>query len=530
MSQPMEYYIDTDFQGQKIVLGEGQFGIVYKGVCRGSEVAIKVLKSNQITQSKKDEFLREINIMSSSQMKHPHLVLLLGACVEGRWAMVTEYMSRGSLEDILYKSNEKLNFSKKLQFAIDICNGMAWISGRDIKIIHRDIKPANILVDENWRCKIADFGLSLLIAKGVIKAGKRGIQGSALYMAPEALLEKENEISEKTDVYAFGLLLWEILKRKKVFKYYDDKGDLEYFTNAIVNEKVRPDVSNIHPLLENILQACWHENHECRPNFQRMLKKEWWDKDENLPSLPLVRVLIYLPKVFCKEAALLWLKAFGFETKVSIDKFVDMLCEFIEPNVPKDSKHRKFYVSCLSRLFHITDKIFSLSNFSKLIKWFGPVFIAENNNVLTRLCYIMGKNWFYGTTNALDAEGFLENERNGVPRPFLVRLNTGNKVGIDVSPFTISHFSEIGQYLHTRVYPEDNGYYIKLVNGQKIFASGFIDNLVIELGNREICISPCRSLNPFSILYSCSEEMGGMYISKYQNDDLCDGMSVDFKQ
>lgn len=93
--------------------------------------------------------------MSSAQMRHPNLVLLLGACVQkvGKWAMITgillvdslekiwnscliilEYMSRGSLEDILHKSDAKINFSKKIQFAIDICNGMAWISGRDVRI------------------------------------------------------------------------------------------------------------------------------------------------------------------------------------------------------------------------------------------------------------------------------------------------------------------------------------------------------------------------------------------------------------
>lgn len=497
--------------GKKIILGEGQFGIVYKGMCRASPVAIKVLKSDQITKGKKHEFLREVEIMSSPQMRHPNLVLLQGACVAkvGKWAMITEFCSRGSLEDILFKSAEKINFSLKIQFAIDICNGMAWMSGQEIRIIHRDLKPANILVDENWRCKIGDFGLSLLLARGVVTAGKRGIQGSALYMAPEALLEKEHEITEKTDVYAFGLLFWEILTRQKVFLEYDKRGDLNYFTDAIVQYGVRPDLTNIHPLLQQLLTVCWADSPAQRPTFQQLLKKEWWDKEETLPSLPLTRVLIYLPRKICPHAALFWLNTYGFEIRVPLEKFVDSMCSTF------GITNQKFFVHCISQLFQITDKDMRLSYFSKLLKWFGPMYGHEN--LLNRLVYIMKQRWFYGTKTALEAEAYLDNERQSFG-PFLVRLNSGQKVPIDVSPFTISHFSSEGQFLHTRVYPENGGYYIKLQNGTKIHALGLVDNMITELARRNICVSPCRPLNPFAFIIN-SENIDGTYISKYQNDD-----------
>lgn len=87
-----------------------------------------------------------------------------------------------------------------------------------------------------------------------------------------------------------------------------------------------------------------------------------------------------------------------------------------------------------------------------------------------------------------------------------------------MSPFTISHFSAEGQFLHTRVYPENGGYYVKLQNGTKIHAMGLIDNMIMELARRSICVSPCRPLNPFAFITN-SENIDGTYISKYQNDD-----------
>jgi hypothetical protein len=71
---------------------------------------------------------------------------------------------------------------------------------------------------------------------------------------------------------------------------------------------------------------CWAASPLQRPTFQQMLKKEWWDKEETLPSIPLTRILIYLPRKICPQAALFWLNTFGFEIKVSLNKFVESLC------------------------------------------------------------------------------------------------------------------------------------------------------------------------------------------------------------
>jgi hypothetical protein len=160
----------------------------------------------------------------------------------------------------------------------------------------------------------------------------------------------------------------------------------------------------------------------------------------------------------------------------------------------------------------------SVGKFSKLIKWFGPIFGGVG--LLNRVLFIMQQRWFYGAKSALEAEAFLDNERHTVGA-FLVRLNTGQKVAIEESPYTISHFNGAGQFLHTRVYPEDDGFYVKLLNGQKVHSSGLIDSLINALSNT-ICVSACRPCNPFAI--HISENIDGAY----QNDeDLCTEMRVE---
>jgi len=95
-----------------------------------------------------------------SAVIHPNIVLLLGAATDERpWAMVTELMPRGDLQHILHEmeGKDKISLNRKLQFAIDIVSGMAWLTGKEVKILHRDLKPGNVLVDQNWTCKVCEF-------------------------------------------------------------------------------------------------------------------------------------------------------------------------------------------------------------------------------------------------------------------------------------------------------------------------------------------------------------------------------------
>lgn len=123
-------------------VGGGQFGSVWKGKCRGVDVAIKYLEN--FNQDKLRDFLDEVQIMS--KVLNPHVVLLLGACTVGptsEWCMVTELCSRGDLENLLYNPETKLSWNKKFSFAIDICLGLSWLNGKEMQVTHHDLKPAN---------------------------------------------------------------------------------------------------------------------------------------------------------------------------------------------------------------------------------------------------------------------------------------------------------------------------------------------------------------------------------------------------
>jgi len=140
----------------------GSFGQLYKGRCRGHEVAIKVLDGIAWDEKVLAEFVAEVTIMA--RLLHPNILLCMGACTETtdlgehKYVMVIDYMPRGDLHKLLHNKDSKLSLTRKLQFAIEISEAMAWLHGQGI--LHRDLKPANVLLDNNWTCKICDFGLS----------------------------------------------------------------------------------------------------------------------------------------------------------------------------------------------------------------------------------------------------------------------------------------------------------------------------------------------------------------------------------
>jgi serine/threonine protein kinase len=146
-------------------LGSGAFGDVFEALYRGINVAVKVLREWEDSRSNQ-EFEREILFMQT--VRHPNIVLFLGS---GSSAgnkepfLVLEYMSRGSLRDVLYNVDEiDLSLNRKLNFAMDAARGMQFLHGLHPPRIHRDLKSANLLVSDDWMVKVSDFGLGRTIA------------------------------------------------------------------------------------------------------------------------------------------------------------------------------------------------------------------------------------------------------------------------------------------------------------------------------------------------------------------------------
>ncbi|XP_024961179.1 G-type lectin S-receptor-like serine/threonine-protein kinase LECRK3 [Cynara cardunculus var. scolymus] len=191
-------------------LGRGSFGIVYKGIIESSNklVAVKKLKE-ELAQEGEREFQTEMKVIGRTH--HRNLAKLLGYCCEGpERLLVFEYMTKGSLADILFETKEsKPCWEQRIRMAVDIARGILYLHEEcETVIIHCDIKPQNILMNEYGCAKISDFGLAKLLEHDQTKTFTL-IRGTKGYVAPE--WHKKLPITAKVDVYSYGIVLFEIL-------------------------------------------------------------------------------------------------------------------------------------------------------------------------------------------------------------------------------------------------------------------------------------------------------------------------------
>lgn len=195
----------------KTQIGSGGFGSVYRGILPDKTVVAVKKITNLGVQGKKD-FCTEIAIIGN--IHHANLVKLKGFCAQGRQRLlVYEYMNRGSLDRTLFGSGPVLEWQERVDIAVRTARGLAYLHrGCEQKIIHCDVKPENILLHDQFQAKISDFGLSKLLSpeQSSLFTTMRGTRG---YLAPEWLTNAA--ISEKTDVYSFGMVLLELVSGRK---------------------------------------------------------------------------------------------------------------------------------------------------------------------------------------------------------------------------------------------------------------------------------------------------------------------------
>ncbi|XVE54377.1 hypothetical protein DITRI_Ditri03aG0075800 [Diplodiscus trichospermus] len=204
-------------------LGAGAYGTVFYGKWRGSDVAIKRLKAACFSEGSAEEerlvadFWREAHILG--QLHHPNIVALYGVVTDGpltSLATVTEYMVNGSLKQVLRRKDRTIDRRKRLIIAMDAAFGMEYLHEKNI--IHFDLKSHNFLVNmrdpQRPVCKIGDLGLSKIKQRTLISGG---VRGTIPWMAPELLNTKNNLVTEKVDVYSFGIVMWELLTGEKPY-------------------------------------------------------------------------------------------------------------------------------------------------------------------------------------------------------------------------------------------------------------------------------------------------------------------------
>ncbi|XP_058192979.1 cysteine-rich receptor-like protein kinase 2 [Rhododendron vialii] len=269
-------------------LGHGGFGTVYKGVLPdGREIAVKRLFFNN--RHRAADFYNEVNIISS--VEHKNLVRLLGCSCSGPESLlVYEFLPNRSLDRFIFNSDrgKTLNWEKRYEIIIGTAEGLVYLhENNKNRIIHRDIKASNILLDSRLRAKIADFGLARSFQEDKSHIST-AIAGTLGYMAPEYLAH--GQLTEKADVYSFGVLLLEIVigrqnNKSKSAEYSESLVIIawKHFQQGTVEELFDPNLMlhNYHhnPSVKNevlriihIGLLCTQEAPSLRPSMSKALQ------------------------------------------------------------------------------------------------------------------------------------------------------------------------------------------------------------------------------------------------------------------
>ncbi|XP_019419842.1 PREDICTED: G-type lectin S-receptor-like serine/threonine-protein kinase At1g11330 isoform X2 [Lupinus angustifolius] len=242
-------------------LGEGGFGPVYKGTLEdGQEIAVKRL--SRASGQGLEEFMNEVIVIS--KLQHLNLVRLLGCCTDGdEKILIYEYMPNRSLDAYMFDPvGEVLNWEKRFKILEGIARGLLYLH-RDsrLRIIHRDLKLSNILLDEELNPKISDFGTARIFGRSEDVANTNRVVGTYGYMSPEYVME--GLFSEKSDVFSFGVLLLEIVSRRKNNSFYEDSESLnllgfawKMWNDGNITSLIDPQISN--PSFHTDILRCIH--------------------------------------------------------------------------------------------------------------------------------------------------------------------------------------------------------------------------------------------------------------------------------
>lgn len=242
--------------GKKIACGS--CGDLYCATYLGQDVAVKILKTEQLNEAMALEFNQEVEILR--KVHHQNVVRFIGACTKpNEFCIVTEYMMGGNLYDYLHKDHMILELPQLLKFAIDICKGMDYLHQNNI--IHRDLKTANLLMDANNVVKVADFGVARFQNEEGIMTAETG---TYRWMAPEVI--NHQLYNHKADVFSFAIVLWELATSRVP---YDKMSPLQAALG--VRQGLRPDLpKHMHPRLQDLMQRCWDSIPSKRPSFKEI--------------------------------------------------------------------------------------------------------------------------------------------------------------------------------------------------------------------------------------------------------------------
>ncbi|KAK7372308.1 hypothetical protein VNO80_05683 [Phaseolus coccineus] len=315
----------TDNFSAKNILGQGGFGTVYRGELHdGTRIAVKRMECGAITGKGAAEFKSEIAVLT--KVRHRHLVALLGYCLDGNEKLlVYEYMPQGTLSRHLFnwpeEGLEPLEWNRRLTIALDVARGVEYLHGlAHQSFIHRDLKPSNILLGDDMRAKVADFGLVRLAPEGKASIETR-IAGTFGYLAPEYAVT--GRVTTKVDVFSFGVILMEVITGRKALDETQPEDSMhlvtwfrrmsinkDSFRKAIdstidLNEET---LASIHTVAELAGHCCAREPYQ-RPdmghavNVLSSLVELWKPSDQNSEDIYGIDLDMSLPQALKKWQA-----------------------------------------------------------------------------------------------------------------------------------------------------------------------------------------------------------------------------------
>ncbi|KAI9201790.1 kinase-like domain-containing protein, partial [Polychytrium aggregatum] len=256
-------------------IAQGGFGEVYTATYFGSDVAIKQLLAKYGEEEIK-EFRREIEIWY--KLNHSNILPLHGACdlVEKPF-MVSPFMKNGTLRSFVSDPACRRSISDKLRLMYQVASGMAYLHSNGI--IHADLKSDNVFIDSGNNAVIADFGLAKTKRTSIRSQRSRtnnSICGTVIYMAPEMLDDEEpTGSSRETDVYAFGVTFFEILKDGRDTWVTKDGGPMHQMTvvRQVCKGKRPKRFDGIPDQIWSLVESCWHQDPYHRPSFVDILSQ-----------------------------------------------------------------------------------------------------------------------------------------------------------------------------------------------------------------------------------------------------------------
>ncbi|XP_062202940.1 protein kinase STUNTED-like [Phragmites australis] len=279
----------TDGFSPERIVGKGSAGRVYRGCTEdGKELAVKVLKSSDEVM---DEFVSEIDILSS--VEHKNVMSLVGFCLDdSKLMLVYDYMRRGSMEEKLHGETQGkgvYGWPERFKVAVGVARALEYLHGDSDHrpVIHRDVKSSNILVADDFEPKLCDFGLAMWAADAASQVTGADVAGTFGYLAPEYFMH--GKVSDNIDVYAFGVVLLELISGRKPVSAGGPKGQesLVMWANSVIQggklmDLVDPSLPPADGEVERMALAaavCIRRAPQRRPSMSNVLKLLTGDGD-----------------------------------------------------------------------------------------------------------------------------------------------------------------------------------------------------------------------------------------------------------